>query len=227
MIERIINDVITAGLAWFTADLDRLEAFFQDEHGLSSAETAKIRAYYAMNPDDADDWGGPPKLIHGYPRSSGPWPCWAIILNADRSERRMLGDDAGTMDTFDDETDLDGEAAIPLVRLANFNVGIDTYVPDNPDICRYNYYLLRFIIWQAVGTFQDSPNYLQNVEFSGADLAPNPQYLPDNIWVRRLTLTCFAEEAAWEAKSEPTGVGGAHATDETTGVTGGITPYQE
>lgn len=225
MNERLLHNVLDTGLAYFTADPDRLETYLQNEQGMSAADTAKIRAYFEMSPEDGEA-GGPPNVIHGYPRSTGPFPCWALLLMADTSKQRMLGDDAGTMDDLDDEVDLDGVAAIPLVRLADYTIAIDVCVPYLPDICEAYYHLLRHIIFKSVQTLQGSPNYLQNVEFSGGDLAPQQQYLPEYIWIRRLTVTFFVEEAAWESKTVPTSIGGAYSDTETTGVTGGITTYE-
>jgi hypothetical protein len=225
--ERLLKNVLDAGLAVFTSNANRLEKFFQQEHGLSTAETHKLRTYFEYSPADGEH-GGPPTVIHGYPRSTGPFPCWAIILLGDRSQQRVLGDDAGTVDTFDDEENLDGEPAIPLVRLVQHTIAIDNYVPDLSDVCLYYYHLLRHILFQNIGTLQASPNFLQNLEITGQDLAPNPQYLPENMWVRRVTLTFFTEEAAWEDKSEPTSIDGAFVNDgdDQAGITKSITPYE-
>lgn len=227
MNERILYTALNTGLDYFKADGDRLEALFQDM-GLGAAETAQLRAYFELDPDDGAH-GGPPNLVHGYPRSSGPFPCWAIILLSDKSRQRLLGDDAGTHGAFDTSTDLDGNAAIEKARLADNVIAIDTYVPDLPDVCLYYYHLLRFIVFDNVDEMQRSPHYLQNIEFSGMDLQPNPQYLPENMWLRRLTVTFFTEEAAWEPKSEPTTIDGAFVNDGETqpGITKKVDPYQE
>jgi len=226
MNERLFYTVVKDGLQEFIDSPARLEMFFRREHGLTEAEAQLVRAYFTMRPEEGAN-GGPPNLIHGYPRSTGPFPCWAILLMGDRSRQRFLGDDAGTAEPMDDEEDLDEHAAIPLVRLAEYTIAIDTFVPDSPDICLYYYHLLRHIIFQAVPTFQASPNYLQNIEFSGMDLAPDPKYLPENMWIRRLTVTFFVEEAAWEDKNAVTTVDGAFFSDgeESSGVTKSVEPY--
>jgi hypothetical protein len=151
MNERILHNVLETGLAYFTADADRFETYFQDEHGMSAADTLKLRTYLEYNPADGEH-GGPPNIIHGYPRSTGPFPCWALILMGDRSKQRVIGDDAGTFDDMDDEEDLDGDAAIPLVRMSEYTIGIDTCVPDLPDVCKAYYHLLRHILFSGDST---------------------------------------------------------------------------
>lgn len=229
MNERIIQRVLTSGLAPFIADPGLLETLFQGEHGLSPAETALLRAYFEFSPDEGQP-GGPPNIIHGYPRGTGPFPCWAIILLADRSQQRLLGDDAGTHGDFADATDLAGDPAFELTKITSFTIAIDVYVPDLPDVLLYYYHLLRHILFQSVGTLQAAPNYLQQIEFTGADLAPNAQYLPDNLWLRRLTMTFITEEAAWEARDnapQTMTLDGAFINNDVGDANGQIEPYEE
>lgn len=226
MNERLFKNVLEEGLQEFVDNPVLLERFFQHECQLAEAEAKIVRAYFTMRPDEGQH-GGPPSIIYGYPRSTGPFPCWAILLLGDRSKQRFLGDDAGTAPPMDTEEDLEEDPAIGLVRLAEYTIGLDVYVPDHPDVCIYYYNLLRHIVFQAVPTLQAAPNYLENVEFSGADIAPDPRYLPENMWIRRMTVTFFTEEAAWEARNVVTSVDGAFFNDgeESAGVTKNVETY--
>lgn len=230
MIERQIKTILTSGIEWFQADPRRLVRFFQEEHGLSQEEAEAARTYFTRNPDQGEH-GGPPTVIHGYPRQVGPFPCYSIVLAGDYAQQKFLGDDAGTAlsyegaDDYDDPVvDLDGEEAQGLVHYVKANFEIHVYVQHIPDVCLWYYHLLRFLIFRSVGEFH-AAGY-GNVEFSGRDLIPDSRYLPENIWIRVLSLTMEGDEVAYEAKGLGARVDGVFVADgvDSEGITKGITP---
>jgi len=75
----------------------------------------------------------------------------------------------------------------------------------------YYYHLLRSILFEKKAEFQAQG--LQNVEYSGRDVAPDPRYLPEGMFLRTLTITCERDETSTEAKGAGTSVDGVFVDD--------------
>lgn len=235
MIERKLYDVLTAGVAWFSEDARRIERFFVKQ-GLDATEAAKVRTYFARDPDEGEA-GGPPTPVQGYPRTVGPFPCYAIILIGDPFHQTFLGDDIDDELAYDDDelpdgleldTDLDNVAARKIGRILQYQFDIETWVQDNPDICLYYYHLLRYIIFSSLPTFVAAG--LDQLEYQGRDINPMTRLLPENMWVRSLRLTMIGEEKTWEPMGKGKRISGAHvagSSEDDTTVTRAIVPFTE
>lgn len=236
MRERTIYDVLTAGVTWFSDDVRRVENFFV-EQGLASAEAAKVRTYFARDPD-AGAAGGPPNVVHGYPRTTGPFPCYAIILIGDPFAQTFLGDDIDDELAYDGDElptgleldqNLDGQDARRIGRILNYQFDIEVWAQDNPDVCLYYYHLLRYIVFSSLSTLETAG--LDQIELAGRDINPMERLLPENMWVRQLRLTAIGEEKAWEALGLGKQIAGAFvegsAEDDDVNVTRNIVPYTE
>jgi len=231
MIERQIFTILKDGIDWFKADPRRIETFFVREHGLTAAEAANVRTYFEYNPA-AGEQGGPPNVIHGYPRQVGPFPCYAILLDSDATKQRYLGDEAGTDtgygdDAWEGEENLDGEPSTTMIHMVEDRISIHVCVENIPDVCLYYYHLLRWILLDSQADFHAEG--FSNVQFSGRDLMPQEQYLPEHIWMRVISIQAEHDETAWEPMGRGTRVDGAFIGDGVTsdGVAKSITPYQE
>lgn len=219
MIERLIHSVLTTGLEWYTDDLRRLEKYFIDNKGLTTAEAALVREYFEDSP---------PSIIMGYPRQSGPFPCWCIVLANDSTKQKFIGDDIDPEYDSDepDYTNADGDPAEGRAFVANYRYDIFVYAMHNPDICLYNYYLLRQIMLREVDAFHQ--NDLHNIEYNGAELAPDPRFEPEPMWARRLSVTLDGLEVAWMLKAVGSGLGGAYWDDgEQVDVDANVRTYSE
>lgn len=217
IVERKIYTIIKEGIEWFKADPNRVYEFLVKRAELEPEEARKVQDYFSMDPDDPDHWGGPPTVMHGYPRYPGPLPCYCLVLMDDGIKNKFLGDDGGTIGDEEEKwTDLDGEDALPQVKYSSYRFEIGVYVYDNPDICVYYYHLLRFMLFDRAESFHELG--ISNVEFTGRDVAPDPKYLPENIWARVTSLTVETEEWASDAKGPATSVSGLTVGD-------GITTY--
>ena len=62
----------------------------------------------------------------------------------------------------------------------------------HPDICVAHYRIARYVL--NVGRKYLINHNLQDPQLSGAELAPDPRYIPDQLYVRRLTLQVDYEE---------------------------------
>lgn len=240
MVERRLYRIAEAGLAFFTEDSgQRFERFLMSDTGmgLTAAEAAKGRLYFAGGTDDDGDTveARPPTLIHGYARPGGPFPCWALTLGSERTAREYLGDDAVPLDEdgdrfLDPET---GDVVDLKIRRVNYNFNI-LVISDHPDITVYYYQLLKNILLSQYRITPD--NELDDLDLSGQDMAPDPRYLPSDVFARILTVTVDFDEC-W---TEPIDGGfaqtvGAIAIDDTGenvtsgddvgSVTAKVTPY--
>ncbi|MHC5035099.1 MAG: hypothetical protein ACYTFZ_08690 [Planctomycetota bacterium] len=213
MIERIVYDRLTAELQWYKDDSRRLVNFLTKFHRIKEAEAELAKAYFDADPD-AGEFGGPPNIIHGYPRQSGPFPCWALVLAGDGLKQRYLGDDIGSEETDDDGelidmVDPDGGLAEGLGAWEEVRIDVHTYVQWTPDIGLYYYHLLRSILISSVGDFYNV-NGMTLTNFGGRDLIPDERYLPKDMWVRVLSLTFEQELVGWTPRAEGTTIEGAH-----------------
>jgi hypothetical protein len=230
VIERIIYDKLNEDLQYYKDDSRRLVEFLTKHHGLAEEEAEKARIYFDRNPDIGED-GGPPNIIHGYPRQSGPFPCWAIVLAGDSLKQRFLGDDTG-FEYIDDEgeeqeiEDMDGQLAEGRGSWEDVRIDVHTYVQWIPDIGLYYYHLLRSILINSVGDFINKGMTLSN--FGGRDLVPDDRYMPKDIWIRVLSLTFEKQLEGWAPRGEGKVLSGAHYDDGTDDeLTRNITPYVE
>lgn len=208
MAERLIYAVIEAGLSYYTEDSgQRFERFLREDLRLSVAEAAKGKVYFAGGTNSEGDTieARPPTLIHGYARTGGPFPCWALTLGGENVAQRFLGDDAVPLDEdgdriFDPET---GEVVDPKVRYVTYTFNV-LVIAEHPDVTLWYYSLLKAIILSQREAFLNQD--LSVPEISGADLAPDPRYLPHDMFARQLTITVDGEEYWAEAR---TGFGGS------------------
>jgi hypothetical protein len=63
---------------------------------------------------------------------------------------------------------------------------------DHPDVCIVYYHLIKFIIMSAHATLE--ANDVEDLTFNGRDMAPDPRYLPDDLFTRLLTVTVEGDE---------------------------------
>lgn len=158
---------------------------------LDSAERTKARAYYAAHK---------PTIVQGYPRTDAPFPLFAVVLQGDNEENRYVG-------TGEHDLAMMGvKEATAFNQWTKGQFGIYVYA-EHPDICAWYYRILRRIM--QVGIRYLVSEGLDNPSISGAELAPDPRYTPDNLFVRRLTLTVEYDEewtsndALWSALNGP------------------------
>jgi hypothetical protein len=230
MIERVIYDILTAGVEWFQEDSRRVEEFYLKQ-GLSATESAKIRAYFDRDPAAGEN-GGPPNVNHGYPQTVGPFPAWAILLVGDPFQQTYLGDDLDDemLDEEDDadplDTDLDRNSARQIGRLLKYQFDIEVWAQNSSDICLYYYHLLRYVIFSSLQTFEEAG--MSQIEYAGRDVNPMTNFLPEDMWVRALRLEMIGEEKAWESVGRGTRIRGAYVEggpEDDEDVVRNIVPY--
>lgn len=202
MIERLIYIALKAGVAEVQADLSILERYFLEEKLLEPDEVVAIRTLFEAEP---------PQVQHGYARADTEVPLYAIVLaNEDESEE-YLGDEGG----IDEETGTDNQ---PYLWSHQYNTLVYT---DHPDASLYFYHLAKLFLLRARAFFLE--NNVHSIRYSGADLAPDPRYIPEHLFARRLTMHCESYLVNTFTPLRATSVRGIHVSD-ITGVVANVTP---
>ena len=208
-IERILYKHVKERLAWYIADPARFERFLltYGNGAIDADEAAAAREAFEDNP---------PTAVHGYARQGGPFPCFALVLGAESTIQDYLGENVFQLDE-DGEEYIDADTGEPVdVHAKRWDHRFDWYVyEDHPDQCLYYYYLLRHMMVGLRSRLQAED--LDEITYQGAELAPDPRYMPANMFTRRFSITCRADEDYVEDYSPDVGKGtsivGLHGDD--------------
>lgn len=220
MIQRLLHTVLTNGLADIAADPEILDDIFGSRgYGLSATEIAAIKTLFAAKP---------PTVVHGYAREEHDFPLYAIILGNEGEDEHFIGDDAGMID---DPEDPDFGADC-LSAIWKHTYHIHCY-SEHPDVTTYIYEVAKSVILVREPDFQAEGLY--SIHVSGMDLAPDPRYIPEHLFVRQLTFDCkreFLRVLRSSAAGKAFKVGKIHidnpdSSGDITGVQAGVTPVTE
>lgn len=175
-IERLLVKLLRAEVARFKEDTELLRKFFRHMFG-ALVEDAEVEEFIT------NFQRLPPEVVLGYPRTSTQFPCFAVILQEDSEDQNFVGDFAG--ETEDDE-DADPNGYMEYAGvLCNNAFGVFVYA-QHPDVCLYLYYFAKMVIFGAKPFFLT--NGMTEVTIDGGEVAPDEQYLPDNMFIRTLTV---------------------------------------
>lgn len=172
MIHRALFDVLSAGVAAAKANPDLLDPLFELQFPIEATERAKIKAYLAAEGLT---------VVTGYPRKAADFPLVAIILASEQETDNWIGDFAGMTGIGEDIISSNWEYRFHLVILT-----------EHPDITAAYYQIVKEILLSALRDLVEDLNAFQ-FRFSGADLAPDPRYIPEHIFGRQLVFTCQQE----------------------------------
>lgn len=176
-IERLLVKLLRMEVARFKEDTDLLRRFFRHMFGalIEDSEVEEFITNFQRLP---------PEVVLGYPRTSTQFPCFAIILQEDAEDQNFVGDFAGETED-DEEIDPTGDYMEYAGVLCNNSFGIFVYA-QHPDVCLYLYYFAKMIVFGAKPLFL--ANGMTEVTIDGGEVAPDEQYLPDNMFIRTLTV---------------------------------------
>lgn len=179
--ERVILDLLNTGIDALVSDLSTSSAgdtVIDDILSvLDSDERVKAREYFASHYPD---------VVLGYPRQGVAFPLIALILQSDSEANRYVG-----LGEHAEETD-GVKTGKEFADWTQGQFGIYVYA-EHPDICAWYYRIARRVL--QVGKTYLINNNLDNPVISGAELAPDPRYTADNLFVRRLVLNVEYEES--------------------------------
>lgn len=178
MIQRSIYQALVAGFEAVQADPGILDDIFGERgYALTTTEIAAIKTYFAATEVN---------VAHGYARSDQKFPLVMVVLTGEDEDEHWLGDDAGiVMDTDDPEH---GSDLVSSTWKHNYDLLV---LCEHPDATLYIYEVVKSIMLTSESFFHDAAIYFTH--FNGMDLAPDPRYIPEHLFVRKLTMSCKRE----------------------------------
>lgn len=199
MIGRLVKKILEVGFAAIKVDPTLVEGHFLEEMGLSAEEVATVVQLLQEKPL---------AVKAGYARSNEDFPMLSVVLGQEGEERNVIGDDAGMID---DEEDEDYGADLKA-SFWSHNYSVLVYA-EHPDVCEYVYEVAKLLLLQAVtaGLFLERDAF--NLKLTGAELAPDSRWMPEHLFMRRLTVSC-SRSLEWLDRTGRLGtilkVGGLH-----------------
>jgi hypothetical protein len=173
MIQRFLFDILKAGVADVHADPALLDTMLQDWK-LPDAEMASYRDLWASRL---------PGVKHAYARVDDTFPLYSIVLSSEGESDLFLGNDAGTVLDEDDENyecDVQGSVWDHTYQVLCYT--------EHPEVTLIAYEVAKAILIPAMNTLAEDGVF--RVRMSGADLMPDPRYLPSHLFARQLTFQC-------------------------------------
>lgn len=182
MIQRLLYQVISVGIETISADPTLLDKILRN-YDLTTAELKQVRDLWIAKP---------PHVKHHYARSDDDFPLYAIVLGNETESELYLGDDAGVV--LDEDDELYGADREGAIWEHTYQVLCYT---EHPEHTIYNYEVAKTFLSSAPLVEAGLHGY----RLSGADLMPDPRYLPPNLFARALTLLCRSEYEQVDADS--------------------------
>ena len=219
MINRYLFTLLETGVHQIQNDLSVLDSLFQDNYVLSDEELATIKTYFKAHGLN---------VINGYPRSDSEFPLIAITLSSDRESDYFIGDEAEPI-TEDDSPYLGMDLKSTIWE---YTYQLLLYT-EHPDITAYYYEIMKAMIILNLDYLSELDCY--GFSISGSELAPDPRYLPEYLFVRQLTFRCnsefqrFDKDSKWAKAFRVTGIHvDKNASNYDIGnVASNVTPYEE
>jgi hypothetical protein len=160
------------------ANVSELERFFGHFFDATAGEVQRAQFVKHFQKD-------PPRVTLGYPRNTAEWPVICITHQAEEEpeDERFMGDYVG--ETLSGENPPGGEDQEYVGALFEQTYAI--YVlAGNPDVTLYLYHLVKLILLAANRVLHQAG--ILAPHFSGGELNPEEMLLPDNAFLRVLTL---------------------------------------
>jgi hypothetical protein len=184
--ERVLHRVIQEGLDTLNGSDAYLRRVLASP-GYVDDELADLVTYWKGE--------GQPRIVHSYARANAQLPCFAIVLAGEHEDADYVGNskDATSIEAVegfirDVEAEL-GRAVSAQVMRFQFTYQIFTYAA-NPDVVLAYHNVLRAILLGASAKL--AREGVETPTFSGMDLAPNQQYLPENVFARMMQVVGYA-----------------------------------
>lgn len=172
-------------------------AVLVDEVERLRADELELRRFFAhffkptaANPDEVESWvqdfvRNPPTVVMGYPKTTGTWPCFAIVLAGDEESEMPLSGYVG--ETQAGENPIGGEDQ--SYEGAFFDQVYSVYIlATHPDQCVYLYHFAKLCLVGARGALTGAG--VIDPHYGGGDLNPDEMLLPENVFGRVLTVSC-------------------------------------
>jgi len=177
MIQRFLYTALKTGLEAFKTDPNYVDDLFKDLYSLGDTEVAAIHTLFREKTIN---------IYHSYARSDAEFPCFSIVLADEGEAQSVLGDIAGQI-TDPDDPDYPADEFSSIWQ----HKYLVLVYSEHPDVTQYMYEAAKSIFIAALGPLADEG--LFEVSLSGGEVAPDPRYIPEHLFVRQLTFSCQRE----------------------------------
>ncbi|RYF12722.1 MAG: hypothetical protein EOO40_00540 [Deltaproteobacteria bacterium] len=181
VIQRFIHQILTQMLNAMRTDPTLYKDLFSTTWGLSDAEVAGIVAYFAQHPI---------KVAHGFSNAEVQPPLMSITLQAESQSDFMLGDLAGINTVAPPGWKGGGMAqygAYEEGAIWEYSYRV-LCISENLDVTSYMYEMAKAALILGRNTLIKHGVLLPT--YTGMDLAPDPRYIPENLFARVLGVRC-------------------------------------
>jgi len=178
MIQRYLIEVLNWGLQKVSDQPELLDDLFKINFLLKQDEVDQIKAYVV---------GRKIQVLNGYSMLDTKFPAVALIMGNESEDELFLADDVGSVDDPGSEYyHMDVDSAI-----WDYNF-LFVVAAEHPDQATYYYEIVKMLLHMSRQTLINNYDLL-TFKFSGADLMPDPRFMPAHAFVRQLSLTCKRE----------------------------------
>lgn len=210
--ERVIHTILTEEfrrLGETTPEAERLIEHLYQEH-LGAPEITRYVTNLRRRP---------PVVHLGYPRATAELPVIAIVLGDEQESEHVVGRFLGDSGPDDDDPFAEYEGSLWSVSWQ-----IHVYA-ENPDVTLFLYHLTKLFLAAANGVLEWAG--LQEATMRGSELNPQEAYVPENVYLRILTVSARTTLSAPILRRDPSSyrLGGVFLDDVIVdGVRGGVHP---
>lgn len=181
MIQRFIFQILTQMLAAMRTDPTLYSDLFSTTWGLSDAEVAGIVSYFAQHPI---------RVQHGFSNAEISPPLMSITLQAESQSEHILGDLAGINTT--PPVGWKGGSTAQYGAYMEGAIWEYSYrilcISENLDVTSYMYEMAKAAL--VLGRDSLIKQGVIMPTYTGMDLAPDPRYIPENLFARVLGVRC-------------------------------------
>jgi hypothetical protein len=167
LVERLLKRLLEAAIKMLKENPAEATRYFGHFFDVTVSEAERdqfVRAFLQA----------PPRVVLGYARSGVELPCYAIVMTSEEEAEAFLGDYVGHEDAFE-------------YLGADFDATYTIYTYSmHADMTQVFYQLCKAIIHAGKGLlFQEG---VISLSIGGGELAPDENYMPENMYVRQLRL---------------------------------------
>lgn len=187
-IDFLLETVLDAGLAWYRTDINNSKLVF------GWLGTSWLSSRYGQAKID-EIWNYIEKyevpIVQHFSLIDQTRPCLSIQLldGSEMTERAGLEDHGGVVDTYDIDGNVTGRKQIRYSPIMD-NVHIGIHVIGTPDLAKYLYYLVVYILNAYKPQLEERG--LQLGTFRATDISRLNEYLPENMFSRFINFSTFS-----------------------------------
>jgi|GEM_PF-6991291 len=187
-VDFLLEDALRVGFDWFKTDPKAPNAVFS-HLGTKFLSTkygqAKINEIAAfIKKYDI-------RIVQHFSMIDEQMPTISIQLldSSEMTERTAFADFAGTIDALNEQNEVIGRSEIKYTPVFD-NVHIGIHTSNTPDLCKYLYYLIVYILLLFKPELEKRG--LQLSTFRATDISKLNEYLPSNIYSRFINFSTYS-----------------------------------